>query len=207
MAHATDVIGFKADADVYCSECTLGRYGARKLDNEGNEIHPIFRSESAADAPQHCGHCGTFLENDLTADGVKYVTEKLVEGYVATMGGYPRLPSASRDTLDAWAEFYEIDARAEIVKGLTVKVDNLDDRDGCVLVTLTGPNVSALKGESIAGSTIECVGDDTFAYAMPVDGPDLKGEIETNSDLDGAEFDFSEYAYDPPEKGETDGEE
>jgi hypothetical protein len=78
----------------------------------------------------------------------------------------------------------------------TVHVDNLDDREGCVMVTVTGEGARkwAEWNQSIAGSNWECV-DDGYAYAVPCDYPtlldDMKAEGYTNLDL-------SEYS--PPDE-------
>lgn len=48
-----------------------------------------------ADTPQHCDHCGVFLENPLTADGIAYVTDVLKERY-----------AGEGTALALWREFY-----------------------------------------------------------------------------------------------------
>lgn len=63
MSHATDVIGYAADADVWCVDCAEKRYGRLmgRTDDEGNDVHPIFASDDA-DGPQVCAGCGEELE-------------------------------------------------------------------------------------------------------------------------------------------------
>lgn len=98
-------------ADVYCAEC--GQYLRRMVANENpcnvpqntnNESSydsdrypkgPIPDGGGEADTPQLCGRCGVFLENPLTADGIRYVQAKLGEN--------PPSP-----TVEEWAEFYGI---------------------------------------------------------------------------------------------------
>jgi len=38
---------------------------------------PYPRGGGEADSPQHCGHCGLFLENPLTSDGEEYVRKTI----------------------------------------------------------------------------------------------------------------------------------
>lgn len=57
--HATDVIGFTADADYWCSSCATEAYGPDvdgRRDSEGNEVHPIFGSDETP-AGASCNRC------------------------------------------------------------------------------------------------------------------------------------------------------
>lgn len=56
-----------------------------------------------ADCPQHCDHCGCFLENPLTSDGVEYVREKLLEHNNLT-----RRLNSQKPLLHEWSDFYDI---------------------------------------------------------------------------------------------------
>jgi hypothetical protein len=47
-----------------------------------------------ADTPQHCDHCGVFLENPLTDDGYSYVADVLARD------------EGAKDVLDIWQAFY-----------------------------------------------------------------------------------------------------
>lgn len=60
---------------------------------------------------------------------------------------------------------------------LLLKLDDLEDRDGCVLVTLTGPNAAGFARfhQTFGGSSWECDGDE-FAYAMPMADNSLVSE-------------------------------
>jgi hypothetical protein len=42
-------------------------------DSGDTNDYPQYASSSESDCPDHCGHCGEFLENDLTSDGADYV--------------------------------------------------------------------------------------------------------------------------------------
>ena len=66
------------------------------------------------------------------------------------------------------------------MKHLTLQLDNLDDRDGCCMVTLCGPGAAAFAKhqQSFGGALWESDGD-TFAYCMPVDSTELEKEAET----------------------------
>lgn len=72
---------------------------------------------------------------------------------------------------------------------LLIKIDNLEDRDGCALVTLTGPNASVFAKfhQSFCDSTWEISGDD-FAYCMPLDNDKLTAEA---AKLMGEQFYFN----------------
>ncbi len=63
--------------------------------------------------------------------------------------------------------------------GYTVSLDNLDDREGAVMVTASGSGAGqwAKRMQSIGGSMWERDGSD-FAYAMPTDHPGLVAELE-----------------------------
>jgi hypothetical protein len=57
------VIGYTADADIWCVKCAHEVYGLNDglgEDWEGNPIHPIFAGDENADE-EHCGHCGDKL--------------------------------------------------------------------------------------------------------------------------------------------------
>ena len=69
---AWEVVGFTADADVWCRDCAARAYGPAVLtdrtvrDGEGNEVAPIFVSDlglwdcqcGADGNGPHCGKCG-----------------------------------------------------------------------------------------------------------------------------------------------------
>ena len=72
------MVGFTADADIYCPMCAAQRYGPdtpERRDHEGNGVHAVF-SDSEWDTPQHCRACGRFLPVRLTRDGYDYVREQ-----------------------------------------------------------------------------------------------------------------------------------
>lgn len=70
-----------------------------------------------------------------------------------------------------------------------IKLDNLDDREGCVMITAESV-ILAIHDQSIAGSNWEI--SDGLAYAMPADHPSLLAEIKQ----EGYEVDDTEYC--PP---------
>lgn len=55
---AYDIIGYTADASVFCPVCIKKVYQSEEVDNEGNDIHPIFASD-AVDG-EVCSEC--FIE-------------------------------------------------------------------------------------------------------------------------------------------------
>ncbi len=63
---AWDILGYTADADIYCPDCAERRYGPDRegrLDREGNEVRPIFASDSSewSESGAYCGDCGREL--------------------------------------------------------------------------------------------------------------------------------------------------
>lgn len=49
------IFGWKADAEILCTDCTNKRYGIGTYDNEGNEIWPIFSTDE--DDSECCCNC------------------------------------------------------------------------------------------------------------------------------------------------------
>ena len=87
-------------AELLCADCAeeIIRYlRASGVRDEGDSDTfpqgPYPDGGGEADTPQHCGYCGTFLENPLTFDGIEYVREAL-------------LRPGNPDVLQEWAEFY-----------------------------------------------------------------------------------------------------
>ena len=70
--NATDIIGYSADADIYCALCAVRRYvlisysvgdsstipivPVKTTGHEGNEVHPIF-GDAESDYPESCSVC------------------------------------------------------------------------------------------------------------------------------------------------------
>lgn len=72
------IVGYTADADIYCPDCTDAKYGpdiTARRDSESNRVHPVW-NDSEWDTPQHCHTCGAFLLVRLTDDGCQYVREQ-----------------------------------------------------------------------------------------------------------------------------------
>lgn len=59
---------------------------------------PYGEGGGEADSPQHCDHCGEFLDNPLTSDGENYVIDAFRE-YVDTGRG-------NLEALQAWRDAY-----------------------------------------------------------------------------------------------------
>jgi len=61
--NATTVLGYTADADVWCSPCATALYGDpdTALDGEGNPVYPIFTC-SEFDYEPHCRACGALID-------------------------------------------------------------------------------------------------------------------------------------------------
>jgi hypothetical protein len=69
-------------AALLCSDCANAVFATNTAnpDDRENSDHwpqgPYADGGGEADTPQHCDHCGVFLENSLTPDGGEYVREK-----------------------------------------------------------------------------------------------------------------------------------
>jgi len=58
---------------------------------------PYADGGGEADAPQHCDHCGTFLQNPLTSEGYDYVRDMASD------------KTSHSSVVSEWVAFYEID--------------------------------------------------------------------------------------------------
>lgn len=67
---------------------------------------PYFEGE--ADNPQYCDGCGEFLENDLTADGVTYVKERIEEALIAG--------NRASIAITEWLPFYDPDLSPKAIR-------------------------------------------------------------------------------------------
>lgn len=62
------------------------------FDSDDYPKGPFADGGGEADCPNHCNHCGVFLENPLTPDGEKYVRDAV------SADGAPLVPE--------WGEYY-----------------------------------------------------------------------------------------------------
>ncbi len=52
-----DVVGYAADADVWCEDCLIkAGYSTSGRDSEGNDVYPVFAGEM--EEGECCGACG-----------------------------------------------------------------------------------------------------------------------------------------------------
>jgi hypothetical protein len=120
-------------ADIWCTGCTEElkrdlcetasdaefRIGAE--DSDDWPQGPFSDGGGESDTPQHCAHCGEFLENPLTRHGGEYVKEQLADytspddagELLATVVQYVRdratddgRGETSADCMATWREFY-----------------------------------------------------------------------------------------------------
>jgi hypothetical protein len=87
-------------AALLCEECALktGRVFARPDESEDSDcfpVGPLPNGGGEADCPEHCDHCGVFLENPLTTDGYE-----CVRFHVASN------TNPTSVALSVWAPFY-----------------------------------------------------------------------------------------------------
>jgi hypothetical protein len=83
LTSAVWIRGYKEESDYDSDELPKGPYAAG-----GRE----------ADTPQHCDACGAFLENPLTAEGCRYVSEALI--------AHARDGDGAAKVLVEWAKLY-----------------------------------------------------------------------------------------------------
>jgi hypothetical protein len=77
-------------AALYCESCMMKleieRYPEddwRWQDSDHSPQGPYADGGGEADTPQHCDHCGVFLENPLTDDGARYVLDAIIREWRA----------------------------------------------------------------------------------------------------------------------------
>ncbi len=95
-------------AALYCEACgtdmvarKAGRVRAwQSQDSDYCPQGPYSAGGGEADCPQHCGGCGEFLQNPLTADGLAYVRDKVTEWRAMPD------PVRRRQVIALWADFY-----------------------------------------------------------------------------------------------------
>lgn len=112
--NATTIVGYAADAAVYCPSCIADRYFGRATaadlpadvnDSEGNPITPIFAAESAEAPGNHCDSCGEFIDQPL------YPAEHTLEHPTLTVdydgAGRPNVSECDEhDLIDgSWVEY------------------------------------------------------------------------------------------------------
>lgn len=73
-------MSYAYNADMYCDDCAEGIKSDCGEDTGDTDEYPQYDHSDESDCPWHCGDCGVFLENSLTADGYDYVQEAVNEG-------------------------------------------------------------------------------------------------------------------------------
>jgi hypothetical protein len=74
-----------------------------------------------------------------------------------------------------------------------IKLDNLDDREGCVMIEAES-KILAIHDQSISGSRWEAPDDLDIAYAMPMDHPGLLEELKKEG------YEINDDEYSPPDR-------
>lgn len=97
---------------LYCEECgekIIAEHPKRKkflglfedeYDSDEFPKGPIEEGET--DSPSHCDDCAVFLESDLTAEGLEYVTEEV--RLMLCTKNY----KGNREVISEWMQFYNI---------------------------------------------------------------------------------------------------
>jgi hypothetical protein len=166
-------------SDVYCEAC--GDALKRRLDKKGytpanpsDEASydsdkypkgPYYNQES--DGPEHCAHCGEFLENPLTTEGYQYLNQMILEHEEDGKG--------QSDIIDEWKAFYpereqegyaapskiddtlsqiEQDTDKDFLRGMNTAgkkamlPHEFNDADGQAISNETYPDTAYVSGES-----------------------------------------------------------
>lgn len=111
-------------AALLCEDCAKTKQTALdRIAAEHGNVNHHYRDDSdkypqgpfgdgggEADTPQHCDHCGTFLHNPLTGDGLIYVKTLAVEFCTAADDYWPevadRADAGGKPALAEWIRFY-----------------------------------------------------------------------------------------------------
>src|SRR5262245_22539291 len=99
-------------ADIYCTDCArelMGFYSARQGQEDSDDYPqgPYSDDGGAADCRQHCGECGTFLENPLSGEGYAYVR------HVANKSLPHFTTPAVIEQVREWIAYYDIDVEED----------------------------------------------------------------------------------------------
>lgn len=93
------------NAALLCEGCGAATYDdleSQNIEDTGDSDDfpqgPYSDGGGESDSPQHCDNCHVFLENPLTDEGYKYVTEAVM---AHSKGG-------NGEVIRAWVNFYDI---------------------------------------------------------------------------------------------------
>ena len=102
-------------AALLCTDCANAVFATSEApadcreDSDNYPQGPYSNGGGEADCPQHCDHCGLFLENPLTPDGDTYVREK-TDAYVHDDASWSEVAEkaerAGEPVLAEWIIFY-----------------------------------------------------------------------------------------------------
>jgi len=85
-----------------CPACGFDPEDEGGYDSDEYPKGPYPEGGGEADCPQHCDHCGTFLENALTSDGRAYTQEAVDAARCDPLG------HGESVALTIWAPFYNM---------------------------------------------------------------------------------------------------
>jgi hypothetical protein len=145
--------------------------GTGKQDTGDTNDYPQYGPDDGeSDSPNHC-NAGEECLNALELDNGTKVGA-IVSG-LTDEGAYYVRSQKDSPCVRAWLEHYGLEP-------FTVYLDNLDDREGCVMCEVHGQGALrwAKGDQTIAGCRWEGADRDDFAYAMPMDHPGLVAELE-----------------------------
>lgn len=80
-----------------CPECKLQTVAFDEYSYDSDEYPKYVDDDTLeSDSPDHCGDCGEFLENALTAEGLAYVREAIASSNGGIVGRYGNRSMISR---------------------------------------------------------------------------------------------------------------
>lgn len=71
-------MSYAYNCEMICDDCAEKIKAELDCKDSGDtNEYPQYASSDESDCPDHCGHCGVFLENALTTDGEDYVIQNV----------------------------------------------------------------------------------------------------------------------------------
>lgn len=99
-------------AALLCNDCGVAAANGLEYNEDSDHFPngPWPDGGGEADCPQHCDHCGVFLENPLTPDGDTYVRKAAKEFEIEPDMSWDEIAAeaeaASQPVLGEWIRFY-----------------------------------------------------------------------------------------------------
>ena len=80
-------MAYAYNCEIICDDCAnkvMQELDCAGCDDSGDtNEYPQYGGDGESDCPEHCGHCGEFIGNDLTSEGEDYVARAVAEDLLA----------------------------------------------------------------------------------------------------------------------------